>query len=259
MRFMRVVLLVGLTGGCGLAGADNDLRDLEVSLAAATTIGQSGALALSAMEGSGSVQCASVVTQCTEYPCEGEVRIDYGAGCPLPLGGEAIGSTTVTGTWMSGEEAVLDFAFTDVRVGERSGVVVSATTIDVSRVDGVTSVEFVGTQAVARGAVAVAATSNWDVLIDDAGTPGDSSDDIFTIDGSSTAAGGVQARVVQVDEARIEPGCRLNPVGGTASITESGLSIRTDEITFGAACDGTAELEPTLGGARTVSMDFLED
>lgn len=35
-------------------------------------------------------------------------------------------------------------------------------------------------------------------------------------------------------------------------------NIRTDEITFLSTCEGTASLEPTVGGPRDVELDFLE-
>ncbi len=249
-----------LVGGCGIAGGNNDLRPTEVSLASAATLGQAAQIALSAMSGSGSVQCANVVTSCADYPCEGEVQITYGAGCPLPLGGEAIGTTTVTGTWMSGEEASLDFTFTDVRVGDRGAVVASATTIDASRNGQITTIEFTGSRAVARGGVALAGATVWDVMIDDMGTPDDPSDDSYTIDGSNTAAGGVSATVISVDMVVLTAECRANPVAGEVRITESGLTnIRTDTLTFHAACDGMAELETTLGGPDPVELDFLDE
>ena len=261
MRRMGLACLVGaVAGGCGLAGGNNDLRELEVSIAAAVTLGQSASIALEAMSGTGEVQCATVVSACADtYPCEGEVRIDYGAGCPLPLGGEAIGVTTVTGTWMSATEASLDLTFTDVQVGERGGVLASATTIDAERsAEGITTVSYTGSAASARGVVSVAAGSSWDVVVDDSGTAGDPSDDVYTIDGSSAVAGGASARAITVDQALVTPDCRRNPVGGTASVTESGLNVRTDDITFVASCEGTASLEPTLGDPRDVELDFLE-
>ena len=259
MKRIGAAVVMVLAGGCGIAGADNDLRVLEVSIASAATLGQSSALALEAMSGSGSVQCATVVSGCEAYPCDGEVRIDYGGGCPLPLGGEAVGSTTVTGSWSAEDQATLDFTFTDVRVGDRGSVLASATTIGASRSEGITTVEFTGSSAVTRGAVAVAASSSWDVVVNDSGTPDDPADDSYTIDGTSAAAGGASARAVTVDQALVTPDCRRNPVAGTARVTESGLNVRTDEITFLASCEGTAELEPTLGGPRTVELDFLED
>lgn len=263
---MKKTGLVGLTlvlaSGCGLAGGNNDLRPVELGLASAVTIGQAAQLALTAMEGSGEVRCASVVTACADYPCEGEVLITYGGGCPLPLGGEAIGTTTVTGTWSAEQEARLDFTFTDVQVGEDGAAVASATTIEAVQADGITTVEYTGTTALAANGAAVGGASSWDVEINDSGTPGDPSDDSYTIDGTNAGgAAGAGGGALSIEEVLVTPDCRLNPVGGTASITEAGLTnIRTDELTFHSACDGTAELETTLGGPDTVELNwFAED
>lgn len=250
---------LALASGCGLAGGNNDLRPLEVSLASATTLGQSAAIALSAMRGSGEVTCAAITRGCTEYPCEGEVLITYGPGCPLPLGGEAIGVTTVTGTWSTASSAQLDFTFTDVRVGERGTVLAGATTIEASQLEGITTLEYTGSNASVRGGVALAAASVWDVEVNDSGTPGDPSDDSYVVDGSSTAAGGVAGGSIGVEQALITADCRRNPIAGEASVTEGGITnIRTDEIVFLSSCEGTATLEPTLGGPRPVELDFLE-
>jgi len=258
-RFLVGLCLV-LAPGCGLAGGDNDLRSLEVSLGSAVTLGQSASIALNAMRGSGEVRCANVVTACTDYPCAGEVEVVYGSGCPLPLGGEAVGVTTVTGTWSSENDAVLDFTFTDVRIGERGTIVAGATTIDASQADGITTVEYTGTQATTRGALSLAAASTWDVVVDDSGTPTDPSDDTYTIDGTNAGAGGASGGALTVDGALVTPDCRRNPVAGEASITSAGVTnIRTDDITFVSSCDGTARLEPTLGDERDVELDFLRD
>ncbi len=257
-RWSFVALTVAASG-CGLAGGNNDLRPLEVSLGSAVTLGQSAQIALGAMRGEGEVTCAAVTSACADYPCAGEVIITYGADCPLPLGGDALGSTTVTGSWESAETARLDFTFTDVRVGSRGAVLAGATTIEATQRDGITTLEFTGSQAATRGGLALAAASVWDVEVNDSGTPLDSSDDSYTIDGSNTAAGGVSGGSITVDQALVTPDCRRNPVAGTARVTEGGLTnIRTDEITFLASCEGTASLEPTVGGARTVELDFLE-
>lgn len=247
-----------LVGGCGLAGGNNDLRPVEVGLASSVTIGQAAQIALSAMDSSGEVRCATVVTRCTEYPCDGEVLITYGSGCPMPLGGEAVGSTTVTGTWSSENVASLDLTFTDVEIDGRGTVVASATTIEASQADGVTTLEFTGANAQTQGLGSIAGATTIDVTVNDSGTPDDPSDDSFTVDTTVAGAGAGTANTLRIDEVLISPDCRLNPVAGEASIVEAGITnVRTDELTFHSSCDGTAELETTLGGPNTVELDFL--
>ena len=59
---MNRISMVGLAlslAGCGLAGGNNDLRPVEVSLASAVTLGQAASIALSAINGSGSARNAS--------------------------------------------------------------------------------------------------------------------------------------------------------------------------------------------------------
>ena len=256
MRWAAIGLC--LVGGCGLAGGNNDIRPVEVGLASAVTIGQAAQIALSAMSTSGEVRCATVVTQCADYPCEGEVLITYGSGCPMPLGGEAVGSTTVTGTWSSENQAALDLTFTDVEIDGRGTIVASATTIEASQADGVTTLEFTAANAQTRGLGTVAGATTIDVTVNDSGTPEDPSDDSFTVDTTVAGASAGAANTLRIDEVLISPDCRRNPVAGEASIVEAGVTnIRTDDITFHSSCDGTAMLETTLGGPNEVELDFL--
>jgi len=105
---------------------------------------------------------------------------------------------------------------------------------------------------VQNGVSTLSGQSSWTVDVDEGMTPGDSSDDVYTITGADQ---GVSSQVSQISASSIvvKPGCRLNPVGGSATIQKvSATSIVQSRISFHEACDGKADVD-----GESVAVDFL--
>ena len=108
-----------------------------------------------------------------------------GAGCPLPLGGESSGTVDVMGSWQAADSASLSNTFVDASAGTHTVAVVNATNLTVSQSTDSVSVRYTWQDVnVKSGATTLAAQSSWTVNANLAGTPGDPSDDSFTIDGA---------------------------------------------------------------------------
>src|SRR5262249_47037326 len=141
-----------------------------------------------------------------------------GSGCPLPLGGEASGTVHVTGSWSSADSATQSADFVDVKAGTKSDVVVNASNLTVSRSTNQVSVRYTWQDvSVQNGVSTLSSQSSWTVNVDGAGTPDDPFDDIYNIDGTDQ---GVSSQVTQVSASGVivNPSCRKNPIGGSATI-----------------------------------------
>lgn len=237
-------------GACGAKQAAID--EVQYGVTSASAVGRTASLAMDAMKGMVSA-CATVTTACASYPCtNGAVTIALGPGCVLPLGGMATGSVTVSGNWSTADQATLSQTFVNTQVASagKALAVANVTQINASRTGNVVTVKYAGANAAAGAsgnAIAVGASSNWTVAVDNNGTP-DPNDDKLTIDASSTNAsafGG--ARVATVSSAVLDPSCRQNPISGSADITQvSGGIVPVPTITkikFHAACDSQAEVD----------------
>ncbi|MDF1561668.1 MAG: hypothetical protein P1V51_01420 [Deltaproteobacteria bacterium] len=251
------LLALGLAA-CGPGGSEGeeDLRSLEVALASSTSVAQTASIALQAMNGGSA--CATVVTACAAFPCSGEVSIDLGAGCPLPLGGVASGTVSVTGQWTDATSATMTSQFVNATSEGRDVVAVSATSVVVSQTGDRVDISYVGQDVEVRGEIAVAAQSTYVLEVDTAGTPDDPSDDTTTVTSTQQGVTGTDVVQLAITSAVISPDCRLNPIDGQATLQEVGsgstISINMETIEFHAACDGQAE--NLFGG--TVDLDFLE-
>ena len=205
MRNLCLLLL------CGCSASSSDVRPLESGLAAAVSLGLTSSLAMNAM--SMTTVCASVKTACTGYPCgDGAVDVALGSGCPLPLGGEASGTVSVTGSWQSADEATLTNTFVDAKAGSRNVVVVSASDLTVSHSTNSVTVRYTWQNVnVQSGISTLSGQSSWDVTADLNNTPGDPSDDTYTVSGTDQ---GVSSQVSQISasDVVIKPTCQLTPV-----------------------------------------------
>jgi hypothetical protein len=197
--------------------------------------------------------CASVKTACAAYPCNGEVVITLGSGCPLPIGGEATGTINVSGSWSSETSSTMSSTFVNVKAGTQSQTVADASNLTVTRSSDGVQVRYTWQNVnVESGVQTLGAQSVWTTDVDFAGTPEDPADDIYTITGADQAA---SANISQVSASGvvIDPSCRKNPIDGTATVQKvSGISIYQATIRFHAACDGKAD----VNGVAT-EMTFL--
>ena len=252
---MRVLYIGVLLAGCSASSAD--LRPLDAAIGAAVSLGAGSSIAMTAM--TTSIQCASVKAACSSsYPCSGEVSVALGAGCPLPLGGEASGTVDVMGSWHSADSASLSNTFVGASAGTKTVAVVNATNLTVSQAAGSVSVRYTWQNVnVKSGASTLGAQSSWTVDVDLNGTPGDPSDDSYTISGTDQ---GVSGSVSQLSATGVvvQPACRLNPVAGSATIQKvSTFDIEQSTVNFHAACDGKADVTDS-GSAHAVTLDFFQ-
>lgn len=255
MRYRWTCLSFLMAVGCG--GSQSDLQSLEVAMGAAAAIGQSAVLANGAVNGT--VTCAAVNPACTSFPCTTTVTVTLGSGCPVPLGGEGSGTVTVSGTWQSADQATVTSEFAGARVGTRNLVVAQTRSYSVERSGDTVTASYTGQDVQVRGAVALAAQSNWTVVVNTAGTPDEPADDTYTINGTQQSAGGTSVAQLNVRNAVLDPTCRRNPVSGSATIQQVSVTrIRQEAVDFQSTCDGTAQLTSTTGGRRSVALDFLE-
>ena len=241
-------------GACGNP-QQKAINEVQFSLTTAAAVGRTAALAMDAMKGM-PVACTTVKTACTTYPCTaGAVTIALGPGCPLPLGGAATGTVTVTGNWSSVDQATLSQTFTDAQVTAQSNkalAIASVTQVSASRSGNTLTISYTGANAVADAsgsALAVGASDTWSLAVDGKGTA-DPADDVVTVNSTSASAGGFSGvRASSIKNAVLDPTCQTNPISGSAQITEvSGglVPIPTIiDIKFHSACDGSAEVNGT--------------
>jgi len=245
-------LALSLCAACGNSAQQTAIDEVQFGLTTASAVGLSASLAMDAMKGTASA-CAQVKTACTTYPCQtGAVTITLGGGCPLPLGGKATGTVTVTGNWQSADSATLTQTFVNSQVeaaGNKALAVANVTQISASRTASTLTIRYTGTNATAGAsgsAVAIGAANTWTVAVDSKGTA-DPSDDVTTVDATSASAGGLgNVRTSSIKDAVLSPTCRQNPISGSANITAVSSLIPTIiDIKFHSACDGTAEVNGT--------------
>lgn len=245
-----------LVPACGSAKQEA-IDEVQFGLTTASAIARTSSLAMDAIKGTASA-CVVVKTACTNYPCSnGEVTITLGAGCPLPLGGVASGTVTVTGSWQSADDATLSQTFTNATVASQSNkalAVAKVTQVSARRSGNTLTIRYTGANAVAGAggsAVAVGAANTWDIDLDTKGTP-DPNDDSMTVDATSASAGVGSTRAVSIKDAVLSASCRQNPTAGSADITAvSGFIPTITKIQFHSACDGKAEVD---GSTRDLQL-----
>jgi len=248
-----------LVPGAGCGGGGSDYEAIEVALGAATSVAHASSIAVGAM--AGPTACATVARACgsgATYPCDGEVAIALGDACPLPLGGAATGSVSVTGSWSAATDSTMTTGWTSVMAGGGSVYVRQSTGVRVRDSGGTLRLTAVGQDISVAGAAALAAQSTLTVDVDQAGTPGDPSDDVYTVDVTQQNVTGGGTKQLTISNARIDPSCRLSPVAGQATLQEvSGFSVRQEVLRFHAACDGKADVTGTFGTSGTVALRFV--
>jgi hypothetical protein len=250
---MRKIFLCVCIIGCTGPGSNNSdgTKALQSGLAAGVSIGQVSSLAMQAI--AMATTCAQVATACAGFPCDGAVNVNYGSGCPLPLGGQATGQVHVTGNWSNAMQATLSDTFVAVKAGNKSDVVVDAKSLTVSKSGQIITVTYDFQNVNLASGVDTVGQSSWTVTIDLNNTPGDPSDDKYTVTGANQ---GVSTGVSQlsVSNVVVDPSCQKNPVSGTATVQNvSAFNLEDDILNFHSACDGKAD--STIGGS--ITLDFL--
>jgi hypothetical protein len=248
------LLPVLVCAGC-FGSSDVDLSGIETALVAGASIGHSASMTAAAM--SAPVACVSVSQPCSAtYPCNGVAAVTLGTACPLPLGGVGDGQVAVSGSWAATDNATLGMMF-GVGVSDGSLSVSEAIGVKVTTSNGHQTVAYAG-QDVTVSQGAALGQSSWTVDVDGKMTPGDPSDDAYTINGAQqgVAAGqGAQVAQVALTTVLLDPSCRQNPVSGMGTIQQVGTaSLQETIVTFHAACDGKVDVKGTLGGTHAQKL-----
>ena len=249
--------LVSLSLACvGCFGSsDVDLSQIEIALVAGSSIGHSASMTGAAMDAP--VACVNVTQPCgATFPCSGVASVTLGTACPLPLGGVGNGEVAISGSWAASDMATLGMMF---------GVGVSDGSISLSEAIGVKVTTSMGHQTVAYAGQnvmvnegAALGQSSWTVDVDNKMTPGDPSDDVYTINGAqqgATAGSGATVAQVALTTVVLDPSCRANPTAGMGTIQVVGSStLQETVVTFHAACDGKVDVKGTLGGTHAQKL-----
>jgi len=266
MKITRL-MVGGWMAGLLLAAGCNpwmsvDVEPLELTIGSATPAAHTAAIAMAAMAGD-MAPCARVIEHCDgHYPCMGEVEVELGPACPLPLGAEGQGLVTVQGTWHSEDEATLGASFTNVDVGGRALVVVEASNLVAHwspHADGRAWVAFSESDVVVSAWSGVTVgSSDWHVEIDLAGTPDEPRDDVYILDGSTSVIHNATVRDISLDHVVITRECGLNPVAGHGEMVEVGLlNVSVVSLSFHEHCDGMVDVD-SAGNHGSVSLDLLD-
>jgi hypothetical protein len=241
----------------GCFGSSNaDLSPIEVALVAGASIGHSASMTAAAMDAP--VACVNVTQPCSAaFPCDGVAAVTLGDACPLPLGGVGSGQVAVSGSWAATDMATLGMMF-GIGVADGKLSVSEAVGVKVSTQTGHQLVAYTGQDVSVTNGSTLAAQSSWTVDVDEKLTPGDPSDDVYTLDGGQqgvSAGGGADVTQVTLTSVVLDPSCRTNPVSGTGIIQEVGTSSLEEVfVTFHAKCDGKADVKGTLGGTHSQKL-----
>jgi hypothetical protein len=253
---MRWLLLSTMVcAGCFGTG-DADLSPIETALVAGSSIGHSASMTAAAMDAP--VACVNVTQPCgAAYPCDCVAAVTLGDACPLPLGGVGNGEVAVSGSWAATDMATLGMML-GIGVSDGKIAVSQALGVKVSTQTGHQLVAYVGQDVSVTNGATLAAQSSWTVDVDERMTPGDPSDDVYTIDGGQqgiSAGGGADVAQVTLTSVLLDPSCRKNPVSGSGIIQQVGTSsLEEVHVAFHAKCDGKADVTGTLGGKHSQKL-----
>jgi hypothetical protein len=243
--------------GC-FGSSDSDISAIETALVAGASIGHSASMTAAAMNAP--VACVNVTQPCgATFPCSGGASVTLGDACPLPLGGVGSGEESVSGSWAATDMATLGMML-GIGVSDGSVSVSEAVGVKVTTSNGHQTVAYAGQDVTVNGGAALG-QSSWTVDVDGKGTPGDPSDDVYTITGASQgAAAGTGAQVTQVSLTTVvlDPSCRRNPISGMGVIQQVGSASLGEVVAkFHAACDGKVDIAGALGGTHAQSLHLF--
>jgi hypothetical protein len=268
VRTSALLATLVLTGCQGL-----DLAPVTGVLDASVALGLASSVAMTSIAGEGP-DCATFTPACSSAPCVARVEVAVNDACPLALGAGASGTIILDGDWADVDTAtfVPDLGSLDLGVDPEGRVTLGLGIVVVSRSDDEVSVVFseqgVDADSTDGGSSAGLDQQAYTVEVSLAGTPADPTDDVLDISGGNqelAASGGDDdaAAVSQLAIAgvRTDPGCRSNPVDGTATMNEVGdgeLSQTT--LQFHEDCDGEVDViastaDPTRIG-RSVELGY---
>ena len=223
---------------------------------AGSSIGHSASMTAAAINAP--VACVNVTQPCgAAFPCSGVASVTLGDACPLPLGGVGSGQVAVSGSWAASDDATLGMEL-GIGVSDGGISVSQAIGVKVTTQTGHETVAYTGQDVSVTNGATLAGQSAWTVDVDEKMTPGDPSDDVYTLNGGTQSANvGSGAQVAQVSLTTVvfDPSCRSNPVSGMGVIQQVGTSsLEEVVVTFHSACDGKVDVKGTLGGTQSQKL-----
>ena len=256
-RALLLLLLLWQLTACGDVSSD---EGLNAALASGSAVGRVASLVMLDLLGE-DLPGVTPADSCATPLCDLELEVEFGPDTPLPLGGEAEGTAWVFAYDRDEDGALLEVDLSDVTLGGRPLLTRSASLVGVSwdEYDGSLSITYVGGDIDVDDDSGAVAQAFWLVEVDTADTPGEPRDDVFEITTMEQEAEASQddgqSEQMVVTGALAVPGCRHNPVDGTAVSQDAGGSILVSQriVTFHEACDGQAEINGIFG---RVALDY---
>jgi hypothetical protein len=296
MAFSSIIVLGLITAiaSCSSGGSSNNLHfsfkdpsgePIKAVVRTTVPLAYAASVAMSSVvTGSTPTNAAFIYNNCPTNPagCTAVITItDDDSSVPLQLTSAGTGTITVYGYWSSATQAILTVAFSGdagsslfpvhnislfpVSKNGSSLEIVYAS-IDINATVNTdpktwTSVETTAPFEKLKLTASSEASANvnldaWIIDVDDAGTPGDFSDDKYNISGGGeyidASSGSGSVLQLGMADVVVGPGCALNPVAGLAVINEveassSNVVLATALITFHSACDGNAKVTLATG------------
>jgi hypothetical protein len=286
MRFLLFVITTFFLLGCLDTSDDHaspSVEPIRATLMTAIPLAHAAHVAMRSIQGS-PPPGVQVSNTCVSYPCQAFVTFTQDSQ-DLPVAVSEVlgetGSVVVAGSWGSADSAVLFVSYIDMHAGSSWFPVSSISFVPVQYRNGQLIAVHMGMDInIETGPVYSANVSDQQyndammqleegvsedpyvsvkqdvrvVQVDDAGTPGDFSDDIYTVHGGSqyiSAGGSATIYQLGMGLTRVSRNCLLNPTEGLAvfqnvavdneSLPELGQAI----FLFKEACTGNVEV--TLG------------
>jgi len=290
---LSVIAAVSALGSSGCVEPPR-VEGINVALGTLLALGHAATLASAAVDGD-VAPCVDFDGVCPDTgDCAAALSIDLAGGCAFPLDGEGSGALVVDGVFSGGTSGFV-LTSSEARVDGRRLWAPSVTPAIVERSSDGLRVIYVmqGPDDVFEGGPPTSVddlelqtadgteTSQkaFVIDIDVGGTPGDPSDDVWSIDGGGQKAGTneggsrlsqsrASVQQVALADVVVDVGaCRKNPIGGTAVLNEvDDLESGAEIFAFHPECDGRIDLavgvsagavSTVVGGDGTVALDLL--
>lgn len=233
-----LLLALALAPGCA-PGPDTALP--RQGITTGITMAHVATLALGVALGE-DTGCADPIVGCTDFPCEQQVELELGPGCPMHLVGDPEGSFTIEVNMIADDRVELDYDDLDIGIGGIPAVSVSTADLDLTIGDeGTLGVDFDSSDVTAFDqGVAGVHQADWHIDVDTNDTLGDITDDVLTLTGDQEEIGTIEVLLFDAEDVVVDPSCNRNPIAGTGTVQEvSSLSPERFNLTFGPDCDGT--------------------
>jgi hypothetical protein len=258
---MKLAPLIAATlamGACFKVSSAPDVRPIERALATAVPVAYVATVATAAFAGQ--------PTPCAQ-PLGPVVNISVDSSCPLPMMPDASGMITVTRIG-DASAGILGAVFTNVNAGARTLVIQSVDAITVNMQDGKLVIAYVDEDVkLTSPDGAMVKQSSWAIEVDPRTTPGDTRDDLVSIDGADQRVLNAETTQTALTGVKLDAAaCRANPIAGNGTIqTARGSSALgstgVTSLTFHSACDGRAMVNVSLtalaSSGGTVELDLL--